>query len=341
MSFCSYGFIIFFIVVFVLYYMVSPKYQWILLLVSSYYFYMCWKPEFILLIILSTGINYFIAREIEVTQTGLKRGWLLISICLNLGILFFYKYFNFFGDSLNSAFRMFSIPVSVPGLDIILPLGISFYTFQTLGYTLEVYYGNINAERHPGYFALFISYFPQLVAGPIERPQDLLPQLRAGHAFSYEGAVYGTKLMVWGFFKKMVVADTLAIYVDRVYDNLYSVSSGLVLIIATFFFAIQIYCDFSGYSDIARGCARIMGVELTVNFRSPLFFSHSTKEYWRRHHISLTNWFTTYIYIPLGGNRKGTVRKYLNNTVTFLLSGLWHGADWTFVIWGGGYRVSI
>ncbi len=336
MSFCSFTFLIFFPIVFILYYTIPKKYQWVLLLASSYYFYMCWKPEFIILIMISTCIDYFAARNIERVQTSkMKKVWLLVSVCSNLSILFFFKYFNFFGDNLNAMFRMISIPFSVPALDIILPVGISFYTFQTMSYTIEVYRGNIKAEKHLGYFALFVTYFPQLVAGPIETPQNLIPQLRKEHEFSYDDAVYGIKLMVWGFFKKMVVADTLAIYVNAVYNDLSKVNSGLTLLIATFFFAIQVYCDFGGYSDIARGCARVMGVNLMVNFKSPYFFSKSIKEYWGRNHVSLSKWFTAYVYIPLGGSRKGLFRKYLNNMITFLLSGLWHGADWTFVIWGG------
>lgn len=336
MSFCSFQFLIFFPIVFILYFTIPKKYQWTLLLLSSYYFYMCWKPEFIILIIISTCIDYCASINIEKAQSkNIKKLWMLVSICSNLSILFFFKYFNFFGDNVNALFRAMSIPFSVASLNVILPVGISFYTFQTMSYTIEVYRGNIKAERHLGYFALFVTFFPQLVAGPIEKPQALLPQLKKEHDFSYDNVVYGTKLMVWGFFKKMVVADTLAIYVDNVYNNLSSVSNGLTLIIATFFFAIQVYCDFGGYSDIARGCAKIMGVDLMVNFKSPYFFSKSIKEYWSRNHISLSNWFTSYVYIPLGGSRKGLFRKYLNNMITFLLSGLWHGADWTFVIWGG------
>ncbi len=336
MSFCSFHFIFFFFLVFVLYYKLPSKYQWVLLLISSYYFYMCWKPEFIILILISTCIDYFSGLSIERTDSKkIKRMWLLLSICSNLSILFFFKYFNFFGDNINAVLRTFSIPFSVPALNIILPVGISFYTFQTMSYTIEVYRGNIKAERHFGYFALFVTYFPQLVAGPIERPQDLIPQLKATHQFSYDNAVYGTKLMAWGFFKKLVVADTAALFVDKVYNNLGNNYNGWSMIIATFLFAMQVYCDFGGYSDIARGCAHVMGVNLMVNFKSPYFFSRSIKDYWSRNHVSLSKWFTSYVYIPLGGSKKGLLRKYLNNMVTFLLSGLWHGADWTFVIWGG------
>ena len=340
MSFCSLGFLIFFPVVFLLYYSIPKKYQWSLLLLSSYYFYMCWKPEFILLIIASTLIDYFSARNIE-AHPPFKKIWLCVSICSNLSLLFFFKYYGFFSDNVNAVLRFFLIPASLPALNIILPIGISFYTFQTMSYTIEVYRGNIPAEKHLGYFALFVTYFPQLVAGPIETPQALLPQLREEHTFSYESAVYGTKLMAWGFFKKTIVADTAAFFVDAVFNNVSRELNGWTVMIASFLFLIQLYCDFSGYSDIARGCSKIMGVDLMVNFKSPVFFSKSIKEYWQRHHISLTKWFTSYVYIPLGGSRKGTLRKYLNNTVTFLLSGLWHGADWTFVVWGGLHSVYL
>jgi len=335
MSFCSIQFVLFFIIVFLLYFTVFKRKQWVLLLGASCYFYMCWEPGFIILIFISIGISYITARMME-RWFPFKKLCLVIGICANLSILFFFKYSVFFCENISELFRLINISIELPVLNIILPMGISFYTFQTISYLIEVYYGNIIAEKHLGHFALFVTFFPQLVAGPIERAQDLLPQLCSIHRFSYEKAVYGTKLMAWGYFKKMVVADTLAIYVNRVYNDVTSINSGMTFMIATFFFAVQLYCDFSAYSDIARGCAKIIGIELTINFKSPVFFSKSIKEYWRRHHISLSNWFTSYVYIPLGGNKRGLIRQYFNNTVTFLLSGLWHGADWTFIVWGGG-----
>lgn len=342
MSFTSLQFIIFFPVVFFAFYAVPKRYQWVLLLASSYYFYMCWKPEFIVLILLSTCIDYFSAQNIwRASSHSGKKFWLAVSVVTNLSLLFFFKYFNFFGENVNAIFKAISIPMSVPALDIILPVGISFYTFQTMSYTIEVYRGNIEPERHFGYFALFVTYFPQLVAGPIETPQSLLPQLRREHDFSYDDAVYGIKLMAWGFFKKLVVADTAALFVDKIYNNMSGDLNGIGIAIATFLFAMQVYCDFGGYSDIARGCARMMGVTLMKNFVSPYFFSRSIREYWSRNHISLSKWFTQYVYIPLGGGRCGVVRKYINNTIAFLLSGLWHGADWSFVVWGGLQSVYI
>ena len=214
-----------------------------------------------------------------------------------------------------------------------MPVGISFYTFQTLSYVIDVYKGNVKAEKHFGIYATFISFFPQLVAGPIERTNNLLPQIKAKHEFNYEQATYGLKLMAWGFFKKLVIADNLAIYSDKVFNNVYDFK-GFALILAAFFFTIQIYCDFSGYSDIARGTAKLFGIELMENFKCP-YFSSSIREFWSRWHISLSTWFRDYVYIPLGGNRVGKIRHYFNLMITFMISGLWHGANWTFVIWGG------
>lgn len=250
----------------------------------------------------------------------------------NLGLLFFFKYFNFLSINLNKMFSSFAIPIASPVLDILLPVGISFYTFQTLSYTIDVYNRKIPAEKHFGYFALYVSFFPQLVAGPIERPQNLLPQLKIKHEFDYERVTYGLKLMAWGLFKKMVIADTLAIYVNKVYNNLPEYQ-GFVLVIATVFFTLQIYCDFSGYSDIAIGAARMLGIDLMKNFNAP-YLATSIKDFWSRWHISLSTWFRDYVYIPLGGNRVDFSRQIFNLLVTFLLSGLWHGANWTFVVWG-------
>lgn len=307
----------------------------VLLLISSYYFYMCWKPQYIILILISTAIDYFASLKMEKyrEEKGKRRLFLLLSLCSNLGLLFFFKYTNFFGDILNRLFGLASLPVAVPHFDILLPVGISFYTFQTMSYSIDVYRGKIKAERHFGYFALFVSFFPQLVAGPIEKPENLLPQLHQEHPFSYENATYGLKLMTIGFFKKVVVADNIAPLVNQVYNNVQSYSGG-ILVLATILFAFQIYCDFGGYSDIARGAAKTMGIDLMVNFKSPYFFSHSIKEYWTRNHISLSQWFTSYVYIPLGGSRCAVRRKYIHIFLTFFLSGLWHGANYTFVVWG-------
>ena len=336
MSFASIKFLIFFPVVFFLYYAVPFRFRKYLLLVSSYYFYMCWKAEFIVLIVVSTAIDYFCGLGIEKYRNNKRMSKLLltVSMCMNLGLLFFFKYLNFFGETLTAIFKAVSIPFSVPALNIILPVGISFYTFQTMSYTIDVYRGKLEAEHDFITFALFVSFFPQLVAGPIEKARNLLPQLKVEHPFSYENATYGLKLMVWGFFKKLVIADRLAaVIIDPVYGNL-SAYTGGALALATAAFAFQIYCDFGGYSDIARGCARMMGIELMVNFKAPYLFSKSVSEYWKRNHISLSEWFRDYVYISLGGNRKGTLKKYLFIVITYFLSGLWHGAGWTFVIWG-------
>ena len=250
-----------------------------------------------------------------------------------MGILFVFKYFNFFSESFVDFAKIFSIQLHPVTLKLLLPVGISFYTFQTLSYVIDVYKGNVKAEKHFGIYATFISFFPQLVAGPIERTNNLLPQIKAKHEFNYEQATYGLKLMAWGFFKKLVIADNLAIYSDKVFNNVYDFK-GFALILAAFFFTIQIYCDFSGYSDIARGTAKLFGIELMENFKCP-YFSSSIREFWSRWHISLSTWFRDYVYIPLGGNRVGKIRHYFNLMITFMISGLWHGANWTFVIWGG------
>lgn len=305
-----------------------------MLLAASYYFYMCWKPELIVLILFTTVVNYLAAIGIEkMTTKNWKRLFLLGSIVISLGILFFYKYFNFFSHLIGIVLHRFSIPFDPVTLNLILPMGISFYTFQTMSYTIDVYLGRTKMEKHFGYFALYVSYFPQLVAGPIERFDRLLPQLKQKHNFDYNNVTYGLKQIAIGFFKKMVVADTLAKGVNLVYNNV-EAYSGLVLVAATVMFAFQIYCDFSGYSDIALGCAKTMGINLMQNFNSP-YLSHSIHEFWSRWHISLSTWFKDYVYISLGGNRVSKVRNYFNIMATFLLSGLWHGASWTFVIWGG------
>lgn len=268
----------------------------------------------------------------KATNKAKRKKYLYLSLIGNLGLLFVFKYFNFFNDTIGATFDYFNILYNAPVSDLLLPIGISFYTFQTLSYSIDVYQGRKSPEKHLGIFALYVSFFPQLVAGPIERSTHLLPQFKLNHKFSYQNAADGLKLMIWGFFKKLVIADRLAILVDHVYNNPYE-HNGLSLIIATIFFAFQIYCDFSGYSDIAIGAARVMGFELMNNFNRP-YFSKSIAEFWKRWHISLSTWFRDYVYIPLGGNRVIKWRWYYNLLITFLVSGLWHGANWTFVIWG-------
>ncbi len=294
---------------------------------------MCWKVEYIVLIITSTLIDYFVAQKMAALKEKFKRKkWLLISLFSNLGILFGFKYFNFVNANVQALFDNFNIFYGVPAFDVLLPVGISFYTFQTLSYTIDVYNGETPVQNHLGIFAVYVSFFPQLVAGPIERSRHLLPQFYVEHKFSYDRVKYGLQQMLWGFFKKVVIADRLAIVVDGVYNNLDNYS-GFSLVVATFFFAFQIYCDFSGYTDIAIGSARVMGFELIDNFKRP-YFSKSISEFWKRWHISLSTWFRDYLYIPLGGNRVVKWRWYYNLFITFLISGFWHGANWTFLVWG-------
>lgn len=334
MLFNSLTFAVFLPIVFAAYWLLPHRFRWILLLAASYYFYMSWNVKYVVLILLTTVVSYLAAIGIEHScTTRQKKCWLAGAAVISLGILFVFKYFNFAMDSLAAVMGMLAIPMHPVTLKLLLPVGISFYTFQTLSYVVDVYRGECAAEKHFGMYALFVSFFPQLVAGPIERTTNLLPQLKREKTFSYSKASYGLKLMAWGFFKKIVVADTLAVYVNNVYGNLSS-HTGLSLIVASVFFAFQIYCDFSGYSDIAIGVSKLLGIDLMQNFRSP-YFSGSVKEFWSRWHISLSTWFRDYVYIPLGGNRCGKLRHKLNLLITFLVSGLWHGANWTYVIWGG------
>jgi len=300
---------------------------------ASYYFYMCWIPEYIILIFGSTVIDYFAAIKISKSKSKKeKKKFLYISLFFNLGVLFFFKYFNLFSDSIHELFNSINIFYNKPVFDLLLPVGISFYTFQTISYTVDVYRGKTTPEKHFGRFAVFVSFFPQLVAGPIERSSRLIPRLKQKVSFTYENFSEGLKIMLWGFFMKLVVADRLSIYVDAVYNNL-EYQSSLTIITASAFFLFQIYCDFAGYSYIAIGAAKVLGIDLMENFRRPNFAS-SIGDLWSRWHISLSTWFRDYVYIPLGGNRVTKPRFYLNLFLVFLISGLWHGAVWTFVLWG-------
>lgn len=304
-----------------------------LLLAASYYFYMCWRPEFIVLIMASTLVDYAAGLRIGSSTRPLTRKlWLALSLFVNLGLLFTYKYANFFSDAIRPIFAQFNIFYSSPAFDLLLPVGISFYTFQTLSYTIDVYRGQKEPEHHLGIFALYVSFFPQLVAGPIERSSQLLPQFKQTHSFDYDRVTSGLRLILVGFFKKLVVADRLAIIVNQIYAPGFDASGGVILL-GSVFFAFQIYCDFSGYSDIAIGTARILGYDLMTNFRQP-YFSSSVSEFWRRWHISLSTWFRDYVYIPLGGSRCNVRCVSRNILVVFVVSGLWHGANWTFIIWG-------
>ncbi len=340
MVFNSIEFLIFLPIVLLLHYFVPTKYRWIPLLIASYYFYMYWDSKLIVLIVFTTVVSYLSAILIEKTdKKALKRLYLWATLVTSLGVLVFFQYYNFLAESASGIGSLFGSEFDIT-LDLILPVGISFYTFQTLSYVIDVYRGDLPAEPHFGYYALFVSFFPQLVAGPIERPSNLLPQLKEEHKFNRDEFIYGFGITLVGFFKKMVVADVIAVYVNAVYNDVAS-ATGLGVLVATVLFAVQIYCDFSGYTDIAIGCARMMGIGLMQNFNRP-YISESIKEFWSRWHISLSTWFRDYLYIPLGGNRRGKVRKHINVMIVFLVSGLWHGAAWTFVIWGalhGIYQV--
>lgn len=295
---------------------------------------MCWRVEYALLLVISTVVDYSVSHRIAASNNpAIRKRWLLLSLFSNLGILFFFKYFNFINASLAELFGLLEMPYGVSKLDVLLPMGISFYTFQTLAYTIDVYRGTIEPSKHFGKFALYVTFFPQLVAGPIERAQNLLPQFNAKFDFDVDRVQQGLKQMAWGFFKKLVIADRVAVIVDQVYSSPEQYHA-LALLIATYLFAIQIYCDFSGYSDIAIGAARVLGFKLMDNFKTP-YFSRSIREFWSRWHISLSTWFRDYLYISLGGNRVRRWRWYYNLIVVFLISGLWHGANWTFLAWGG------
>lgn len=339
MLFNSFVFAIFLPIVFILYWALPHRFRWILMLAASYYFYMSWNAKYVVLILFTTFISYLAARLLEKAKDyKRKNGILAGTILACLGLLFFFKYFNFVSQSVTDVLSMFALQLNPVILNLVLPVGISFYTFQTLSYVIDVYKGDITAEHHFGKYAAFISFFPQLVAGPIERASNLLPQIKAEHKFDYNQASYGLKLMAWGYFKKIVIADTLSQYVSKVYDAPQQFQ-GFSLVLATFFFTIQVYCDFSGYSDIAIGTAKMLGINLMKNFKSP-YLSQSIREFWSRWHISLSTWFRDYIYIPLGGNRVSKLRHNFNLIITFLVSGLWHGANWTFVVWGGLHGIA-
>jgi len=333
MLFNSLHFLMFFPIIILLYFAFKHRHRWIILLLSSYYFYMSWRAEYVILLAISTLTNYFAALGIDKSNSRkAKNIFLVFSLATNLGLLFAFKYFNFFSDSIREILAQFAIPLNPITLKVLLPIGISFYTFQSIGYTIDVYRGKIKPEKHLGIFAVYVSFFPQLVAGPIERAKNLLPQFFEKHNFNYAQTVDGLKLMLWGFFKKLVIADRLAVFVDMVFNNVGDFT-GVHFIFATVLFAFQIYCDFSGYSDIAIGAAQVMGFRLMDNFNRP-YISRSVSEFWKRWHISLSTWFRDYLYIPLGGNKVSIFRNHINIIIVFLLSGLWHGAGWTFVIWG-------
>jgi alginate O-acetyltransferase complex protein AlgI len=336
MLFNSIEYLIFFPIVVMLYFTLPIRWRWVLLLVASYFFYMCWKAEYVVLIMITTLIDYLIglklAQKIPKKQ---KKAYLLISIIANLGMLAGFKYLNFFTQSISDFLKIFNDDVSFPVYNILLPVGISFYIFQSLSYTIDVYRGNSPAEKHLGMFALYVSFFPQLVAGPIERPTSLIPQFHKPKSFDPERAISGLKLMLWGFFKKLVIADRLGMFVNIVYEHP-DQHKGITVILASALFAFQLYCDFSAYTDIARGSARVMGFDLMVNFNRP-FIAKSLRDFWSRWHISLTTWFRDYLLYSLPYVKNNEVKFSLFNRnviITLLLMGFWHGASWAFIFFG-------
>jgi alginate O-acetyltransferase complex protein AlgI len=336
MLFNSLSFAVFLPVVFFLYWFVTKKnlrFQNILLLGASYFFYACWDYRFLFLLMFSTLLDFYTG--VRISEADSNRGrkmWLWISIVINLGFLAMFKYYNFFISSFAESISYLGLAINPWTFEVILPVGISFYTFHGLSYVIDIYYGRIEAERNFVDYSVFVSFFPLLVAGPIERATHLLPQIKQKREFNYIQAVDGLRQILWGLFKKIVIADNCAQYVNSIFNH-HSQQSGSTLLLASVLFAFQIYCDFSGYSDIALGTARLFGIELLRNFAFP-YFSRDIAEFWRRWHISLSSWFRDYVYIPLGGSKGGTWMKVRNTFIIFLLSGIWHGANWTFIVWG-------
>lgn len=333
MLFNSFQFLVFFPLVGITYFVIPSKWRVFFLLLASYYFYMNWKPVYAVLIFFSTIITWLCGILIQKEEKiQYKKTYLVFSLLINFGILFFFKYFNFVNDTIYGLLEALSLRWEVPNFDILLPVGISFYTFQAVGYTIDVYRKDLKAEKSIFVYALFVSFFPQLVAGPIERAKNLLPQFHQRKYFSLDNLKQGLSLIIWGLFMKVVVSDRIGLYVDATYNNVGD-HNGVSLALATILFSFQIYCDFAGYSNIAIGTAKIIGFDLMTNFKRP-YFSRTIAEFWHRWHISLSTWFRDYLYIPLGGNRVSKSRTYLNLFITFVVSGIWHGANWTFVIWG-------
>lgn len=342
MIFNSIQFLIFFPAAVLIYYLIPLKARYLWLLAASYFFYMCWNVKYALLMLFSTAVTYISGllldrihqmqwekNKIEIGRKCCVAG----SFILNLAVLFGFKYFDFAVRNINSVMNIFHIEFNVPKFDVLLPVGISFYTFQALSYTMDIYRKRICAEKNFFRYALFVSFFPQLVAGPIERSQNLLTQLRTPARFDAKKAEWGLLTMAYGLFLKIVVADNIGFVVDTMFEET-SEHTGMALLTANILFAFQIYGDFQGYTQLAIGSALVLGVHINENFNTP-YLAASVKDFWRRWHISLTSWFTDYLYVPLGGNRKGKLRKQINTMIVFLCSGLWHGAAWHFVIWGG------
>ena len=343
MLFNSLPFLLFFPAVCVLYYCIPAAWlrlRNLFLLAASYFFYMNWEPAYALLLLTSTVVTYLAALGIaHYTEQRKRKAFLVVSLVLNLSLLVLFKYYNFLSSNIVALMGYYGMSIDIPVSKLLLPVGISFYTFQALGYTIDVYRGTTKVERDLATYALFVSFFPQLVAGPIERSNNLLPQFKQPRSFDYESAMMGLRMMVWGYFLKLVLADRCGAYVDSIFSHLEMHNGGSYLV-ASLLFPFQIYGDFAGYSLIAIGAARLLGFRLMQNFRHP-YLSCSVGEFWHRWHISLSTWFKDYVYIPLGGNRVGRKRQYMNLMVTFVLSGLWHGANWTFFCWGALHGVLL
>ena len=333
MLFNSLPFVIFFPIVTLLFFLLPHNLRWVLLLVASCFFYMFFKPVYILILAFTIVIDYYAGILLEdEPDKKRKKKYLIMSLVANIGVLAVFKYYNFLNTNVTGLALMMGFKNPIPFLQMALPIGLSFHTFQAMSYTIEVYRGHQKAERHFGIYSLYVMFYPQLVAGPIERPQNMLHQFHEKKYFNYNNAVAGLRLMLWGMFKKAVIADRLAEVTDPIFNNPYGYSAASIFI-ASVFFSFQIYCDFSGYSDIALGSARVMGFDLMKNFDRP-YSSKKISEFWRRWHISLSTWFKDYLYIPLGGNRVSPARRNFNLFIVFMVSGLWHGANWTFIIWG-------
>lgn len=326
MLFNSWEFLFFFPITTLLFFIAPHNARWVILLIASCIFYCYFIPQYLLILFFTIAIDFAAGIFIE-QSVKYKKLWLILSITANLGVLALFKYYNFFIENINSVSQS-----NLHLLRIILPVGLSFHTFQAMSYTLEVYYGRYKAEKHLGLYALYVMFYPQLVAGPIERPQHMFPQFKTKQYFNWQNLLNGLRLMLWGFFKKVVIADRISDFVAAVFSHP-AQQHFIVVWIGILFFSIQIYCDFSGYSDIAIGCAKVMGYDLMLNFRRP-YFASSIGEFWQRWHISLSTWFRDYLYKPLGGSRNGNLNTYINVLIVFVLSGLWHGAGWTFIVWG-------
>jgi alginate O-acetyltransferase complex protein AlgI len=340
--FNSIEFLIFFPVVTILYFVLPHKYRWFMLLVASCIFYAFFKAIYLLILVFTIIIDYYAGIWIEQAETKRKKKrFLVLSLIANIGVLAVFKYYNFLNSNIEGILSFFGYHNPVPYLKILLPIGLSFHTFQAMSYTIEIYRGNQKAEKHFGIYALYVMYYPQLVAGPIERPQNVLHQYHEKHSFDFDNVVKGLNMMAWGFFKKIVVADRLAVYVNEVYKDIPNATSASALI-AVIFFSIQIYCDFSGYSNIAIGASKVMGIDLMANFDRP-FLSRNITEFWRRWHISLSTWFNDYLYTPLAINMRnlGKLAIALALFITFFISGLWHGAGWTFIVYGCIHGIAL